>query len=489
MYTVVMKRDWLWIATVAALGEALGYLARSYIWIAIVISIIVAFVVILIRRDVRRGVIILLVAFLIGICRMGIDEVFYPRTEELDKAQNDSFECIIDDIEVREDMIVLTCGQVLIYEKSYNNNTIKYHIGNKINVRGDFSRPDEARNPGGFNYRLYYRSQGITHRCFADSIEITDVRKNVVADYFFGLRQKMLTYISEVFPPDDAAFVRAALLGDKTMLTDDLQDMYRRNGIAHLLAISGLHVSILGMGLYRYLRRFGLSLISAGTVAGVLMIIYGALTGFGVSTQRAVIMLIMIFFGGMIGRKSDLLNSAGVAAAVVMMINPCNIFSCGFMLSFGAVVGIGGPANTIMKRLGILAGNANALVARSLITSLSIQLVTLPVMAYFFFEIPLYAIFLNLIVIPLMTFVVLSGILSFIIPMFAGPGHYILCFYTWLCGICEKMPLHTILIGRPKWWQIVIYYLFLFAVLYLLPSVRKKRRLRFLMSDREMESS
>ena len=577
-YNSGMKRDWLWIAAGIALGEVCAYLLGSVIAVAVIagITAILLFVFrkIVSKSDRRRMMIITCVAFLSGFLRMGADNLTYRDTKKLDDLSRypvtQTFETTIDRIEVRETDLVLTCGQILVYAaknaagteaagkaagieatgKAAGTGTsgnsaarspevpgCPYEIGNRIRITGTFTRMKEARNPGGFDYRTYYRSLGITHRCFAECVEVTDAGGRVIPQAVFVIRQKLLAVISDRFPPEDAGFLRAALLGDKTMLDEDMADMYRRNGIAHLLAISGLHVAILGMGLHRFLRGIGLNLWASGGIATFLLILYCLLTGGSVSVVRAVIMLVMVFLSECLGRKNDLLNSAGLAAAALLLLQPYNIFSCSFLLSFGAVAGIGGPAAIICKRLGLSgnkaamhsektevtqnrnntenagsaehrkdAENTGAAVIRkgtvpvdpktgyfrgkcrdclrtfavNLVVSLTIQLFTLPVTAYFFFEVPLYGLFLNLIVIPLMTYILVSGLLSFALPVAAGPGHFLLKFYTFLCRQAERLPFHSILIGRPELWQIILYYCCFFA---LLSFGRCKPKIRRLLSS------
>ena len=543
-----MKRDWLWIAAGIALGETGAYLLGSVTKAVIITVIIAALVFVLSKRikkfDRRRAVIITGVAFLCGFLRMGIDDALYPRIVELnmlsgienatgdavlanrflsgirgsgtEMTENDNvYAAKVDKIELREDKTVLTCGQLLVYVSNDDLRDGLPSIGNTIKISGSFAPMDRARNPGGFDYRIYYRSVGITHRCFAENVRIIGTDTDFFRQTVFEIRQYLLNIISERFPENDAAFLRAALLGDKSGIDDDIYDMYRRNGIAHLLAISGLHVAVLGMGLYDFLRRLGLSYLLSGIMATVFLIFYTLLTGGSVSVVRAAVMLIMIFTAGCLGRRNDILNSAGVAASALMLFRPYEIFSCGFLLSFGAVIAIGGPAATIIKRLGLNKPGRDSgesmksyyfdndvkhvkrnkpvdeysgenrfekalrTLASTFITSLSIQLVTLPVMAYFFFEIPLYGVFINLIVVPLMTYVLVSGLLSFLIGWAAGAAHYLLEFYSILCSVFDRLPCHTILIGRPAIWQIVIYYFCFFALLYLYPSVREKLKSRF----------
>ena len=496
-YNVGMKRPWLCITAAMALGEVLAYvlgdLKLSWIATAILTPSVVLVVYVLYRfmTDKRRTVLIIGIAFLFGFFRLTATDISFGRKTPLTMIADDneihSYDAEVTDITVKPERVVLRCDRLLVYCDSISPDDVK--IGNKISITGKFNSMDVPRNPGEFNYRLYYLGNGITHRCFADNVTVTDDGTDHIRQLLYEFRQELLSRISIVYDESDAGVIRAALLGDKSLLDDNIYDLYKENGIAHLLAISGLHTGILGLSLYRFLRRrIKLSYALSGVIAASFICIYCILTGSSVSTVRAVIMLILMFASGVFGRKSDLLNSAGIAAFCILCVRPYQLFSCGFLLSFSAVLAIGGPAAIITEELDV-----RHPLLQSLVVSLSVQLVTLPVTSYFFFEISLYACLLNLIVIPLMSYVIWSGIgavvLSFIslsaASVAARSGHFILEFYTLLCRIAGNLPFSTIIIGRPQLWQIIAYYCFFFAVLYFSPSKIREMKSPSSTSDRE----
>lgn len=492
-----MKRPWLCIAVAVALGGIGAFSFESGWWImaiAFAVALAIAVFVLNIGMDKRRVILVMGLAFLFGVFRLGLDGLTYRHLYELNELSRDNvkkeYVAEITDIDVKPERLVLHCDELLVYYTPKAGEDFK--IGNAVRIRGKFSPMDKPTNPGEFNYYLYYRANHISHRCFADSAEVVSERTDALGNALFCVRQNLLKRISAVYSDADAGILRAALLGDKSMLDDDLYDLYKKNGIAHLLAISGLHVGILGMSVYRLLRkRLHFSYLASGIIAGTWLCVFCALTGSGVSTLRAVIMLLLVFAAGFLGLSYDMLNSAGVAAVIILMARPYEIFNCGFLLSFACVIAIAGPAKCILKTL-----NVKNPVLSSFIMSLTIQLFTLPVTAYFFFEVSLYGCLLNLVVIPLMTYVVWSGIASVVLSFFLLPlsalcaksGHLILSFYSWLGSLALRLPDSVILIGRPKPWQIIVFYCFFFAVLYLSPSRLEKLKSLSLTLVRGMES-
>lgn len=493
-----MKRPWLCIAACAALGEAFAYVSgTSVLIVTAVIAVVMTGILFVSHKQTgkKRAVIVIGIAFLFGFLRLTAADLYYSRPSRLAALGNvpgpQEYTASVTGIDVRPERTVLRCGGLLVYCDDISEDSVR--IGNTVRITGEFSTMNVPRNPGEFNYRLYYLSEGITHRCFAESICVTDDHISPVPQMLHVIRRNILAHISSIYDASDAGILRAALLGDKSMLDDDLYRLYQQNGIAHLLAISGLHVGILGMSLYRLLReRIHLSFLISGLVSSAVIAVYCILTGSGVSTVRAVIMLILVFSSGILGRRNDLLNSSGLAGFCILMFRPYELFSCGFMLSFSAVIAIGGPAAKLIKEMKI-----TSRILQALIISICVSLTSLPVTAYFFFEVPLPGFLLNLIVIPLMTYVVWSGILATLFSyvsvsaalIAAGSGHYILTLYTIIGQLAAKLPLSTILIGRPHAWQIIVYYCLYFVFLFLSPSKIRKLKSRLSTSDRVTEST
>jgi competence protein ComEC len=202
------------------------------------------------------------------------------------------------------------------------------------------------------------------------------------------------------------------------------------------------------------------------------------MTGFGVSASRAVIMFILGMIARMLGRTYDILSSVSLAAIIVLMDNPLLIINTGFQLSFGAIIGIGAVSPVLIQMI-----QTESIILKSFISSLSVTIVTFPIILYSYYEFPTYSILLNLIIIPIMSYVLISGIIgclcaeiSLVVGSFMiGMGSYILKLYEFLCELSAKFPYSTIIIGKPTIVQIVIYYLLLIVMLLLINRSEKKR--------------
>ena len=329
--------------------------------------------------------------------------------------------------------------------------------GEWIEVYGKISPVEAPRNEGVFDFRLYYRTISVHGSMYGTSFRVIGGEPKPFARGLQELRLRMGDILDQLLPPQDAGIYRALLTGDKSAMDEDVRSLYQENGIAHILAVSGLHLSILGLGVYELLRRFGRSKAASGSVAALLIISYGILTGCSGSALRAVLMLLLRFLAAAVGRSYDMLTAMAAAALFLLWKEPFMLFSAGFQLSFLAVLAIGlcralpAPKHPLLEGLWL---------------SFYLQLLTLPVILFHYFRFPLYGIFLNLIVLPLMGCVIYSGV--FAVGLFGlseklatiavGGGHWILRLYTLLCTHCAALPYSSLLLGRPSMHSILLYY-------------------------------
>lgn len=329
--------------------------------------------------------------------------------------------------------------------------------GEQIEVYGKISPAEAARNEGQFDFRLYYRTISVHGSMYGTSFRIIGGDPKPFARGLQALRLRMGDILDQLLPPQDAGIYRALLTGDKSAMDEDIRSLYQENGIAHILAVSGLHLSILGLGVYELLRRFGRSKAAAGLVAALLIVSYGILTGCSGSALRAVLMLLLRFLGAAVGRSYDMLTAMAAAALFLLWEEPFMLFSAGFQLSFLAVLAIGLSHALPAPKHPLLAG---------LWLSFYLQLLTLPVILFHYFRFPIYGIFLNLIVLPLMGCVIYSGVFGvglFVLSeklatIAVGGGHGILRLYTFLCTRCAALPYSSLLLGRPSMHSVLLYY-------------------------------
>ena len=272
-----------------------------------------------------------------------------------------------------------------------------------------------------------------------------------------------------------AGIFSAILMGDKTELDQEIKDLYSLSGIAHILAISGLHISLIGMFLYSLLRkRFSFATSSALTIAVVTL--FAITSGMGIATIRAFVMFILKLIGEILGRKYDYITAISLSALILLADNPFIIINSGFQMSFCAMITI-----TIIWPKVVYLINIKSKIANSIVFSLCIGIFMNPVIAYNYFQLPTYSFMLNIIVVPLLGIVVISaiagsgmGFLSILMGKTAlTPGCLILEVYTFLCENVLKIPGAVIVVGKPTIKIIVLYYMVIVFFLFCFTLVRK----------------
>lgn len=354
-------------------------------------------------------------------------------------------------------------------------------LGNTVEVQGEYRCFRVATNPGEFDAYAYYWNLGVCGKLYNARIVSVDENCWCVRELLYDLRCFWESKLYALFPEKEASILCTMLLGDKEELDGEVKELFQQNGIAHILSISGLHITIIGMGIYQILRKAGIGRKTAAVVGCGILILYGIMTGMSVSTCRAVGMYLIRMVGESIGRTYDGLTSVAVIGAVMTCVHPQYLANCGFLLSYGAILGINvfSPLLTPEEEdtrslqrqqkgaVRVLTEWVNGLRA-GLTASLSVTLATLPIQLWYFYEVPMYSILLNLLVVPLMSAVMVGGLLTLLLPLGGGITAYlpyaILKWYESICAIFDTFPFHTWNPGRPKAWQVVVYYGILLAM-------------------------
>lgn len=221
---------------------------------------------------------------------------------------------------------------------------------------------------------------------------------------------------------------------------------------------------MLGMGLFSLLKKLSLGNVPAGLISLCVILQYGMLTGSSVSAMRAVSMFVLAVGARILGRSYDLLTALAVSAILLLLDTPAYLYSSSFLLSFGAVAGLGSMAPALNR----LIESENPWV-KTLISSLAVQLMTLPVVLRIYGEVSILGIALNLIVLPTVSVVLVCGLCCSLVGVFsifaAGlvlfPGNLLLVIYEKLCILAGEFPFCTWIGGAPEIWKCGVYYVVL----------------------------
>ena len=374
--------------------------------------------------------------------------------------------------------------------------------GRKISCTGSFEAFDGELNPGQFDADAYYKNEGYTGILDAKDIRLVKEEESFSPDiYLHRLNLAISDKYKKILGDKNAGSLSAMVLGDKRGLDEEIKELYQENSISHLLSISGLHISLLGGAVFLFLRRLKVSFSFPLITSSIILIIYGAFTGFSVSTSRAIVMMSVLFISFVIGKSYDLPSGLALAALILIVINHRAIYQSGFLLSFFAVIGIFYIMPELLyifkvdiyHKKGIIKGLH--LLLASIISSISILLATLPIILNNFYEVSLTGIILNIIVIPLMSLVVITGLLGGFVALVSetmgsfllGITHYILNLYTLFCRLGDRLTFLRLIIGKPDKWQIVLYYLLLVILFYFLALKRRENKIDLLKNNLSKE--
>ena len=235
----------------------------------------------------------------------------------------------------------------LVIKRQSAKSIVKYYgdfeqlencIGKSVSVYGKAELPQEQRNPGCFDYRLYLRSCGIQTVIKAESITIIAGREVPYLRWTGAVRNTFSEKMEQYVDDSRQGLIMAILFGDKTMLDEELYSDFQKNGTAHILAVSGLHTGII-YAFFVFLWRGKKGGVFYVTVTALLMF-YMSLADFSPSVVRAACMIFMHLMAGLLRCRYDLLTSASLTFLAMLIYNPYQLFNVGFQMSFLAVVSL-----------------------------------------------------------------------------------------------------------------------------------------------------
>jgi len=357
-------------------------------------------------------------------------------------------------------------------------------------------------NPGGFDYQRYMAFKKIwtTANTQADRIGIVE-RNCQKSGWIFieNCRKKIGVFIQDTVEKNTSGLLRALMLGDKSGISKNTREAFNRAGVAHVLAISGLHIGIVSMFFFvifqTIISRFDVFLWNALVKknAAVLtlfpVLFYGLLSGMSPSTQRAVIMVSVFLITFLFDRDQDPINTLSLAAFIILAFHPPSLFSISFQLSFVTVFFI----IYGLARVNYL--NAFHLdwdrfqICKKILTFLMVSfyafLGSLPIVMFYFNQVSTVGILANLFIIPLIGFVAVPfGLTSvFLYPIyqpFAGWclkwSSYVIKKSFYIINFLSDLPFAAVKTITPTLLEIICFYLLIWALI----NLSKNKILKYL---------
>ncbi|MDE6904890.1 MAG: DNA internalization-related competence protein ComEC/Rec2 [Lachnospiraceae bacterium] len=337
----------------------------------------------------------------------------------------------------------------------------EYSMGEILRITGKIKTFHQPENEGGFHELAYYQSLHID-----GAVEKARVEKSFGGSFpfqekLYQIRKKFRESYVKCMKDSHGRLMAAMTLGEKSGMDQELKALFQKAGVSHFYSISGIHLSILGMGLYRALKK-KCNGYAAAAFGGTFVLCYSCLTGFGISQTRAAGMFFLLLYGKCRGKSYDMLTSLSLMASLMAWENPMIFYHTGFLLSFGAVAGV------------LVAGELKKACFRkelsglrdTVLVSVCIQLTTIPILCNAFYEVSLYSVFVNLVILPCMGILLglgMAGMLAGCFSVAVGkillyPCTLILLVFEAVCRISTALPLAVFITGKPPVFKVLLWY-------------------------------
>ncbi|MBI4395387.1 MAG: ComEC/Rec2 family competence protein [Candidatus Omnitrophica bacterium] len=397
----------------------------------------------------------------------------------------------------REGSFYETEGKVQVF---LHNPQASVHLGDRMRLRGRLETPRKNRNPHSFDYAQYLARSGITkifrgigrfsvtHRTEGEGGRLF----SAVGRFRVLLKERFAT----LFPNPYHELASALILGFRKNIPREIKDAFIKTGTAHLLAISGLHISLVA-GLFYFLIGF-FRVPRAITLLLTICFItfYTALAGANIPVLRAGIMGIAVFLGFLLGEERNIRSAFFFAFFVLLAVNPRALFSASFQLSFVAVASLifllpkfepaadlltpeeGIESFLAFKRQGKCSRIVKSLkrsVRQTFLASLAATVGMFPILVWYFNLFSLIGFLANVIAIPVCTIGIASTLIVLLVDLFFSPlAHWLALipliffqFELWLIGFLAKIPFGYFYLPSPSWQFFLFYYGFLLAWIFL----------------------
>ena len=386
--------------------------------------------------------------------------------------------------------------------------------GQICSVKGHFLELSPATNEGEFSLPSYYKGEGISGVFQAKTIELVRGESSPFAKELFTLKQSLGNRIDALFPEETAGFLKSLFLGERSGITLSEKSLYQSAGISHILAISGLHLSLLGGFFYRLLRKIKLSSLLSSLITSFFLFSYFLFTGSSHSAFRALFMLFLRFAAIQLGKGKDLLSQLSFALLFLLWLNPLSLYSIGMQCSFFTLfvfflleerpgkavrkkkekalskickkhaLGFSKHPSLLLKFPAYLSKLIPCLLStlpHRLQGSFLFYLALLPLFSLTQFSFPLYAPLLNLLLLPLLPFFFLLGAVSIFLSYLPEQDFLLLRLLSFSSRFLlnllfqsfhlfmEKsltLPFSQILLGKMQALSVIFYFLFLYLLFF-----------------------
>ena len=353
-------------------------------------------------------------------------------------------------------------------------------IGNRVQIRGEVALFEKPDNPGEFDAPLYYKIKGVDFKMYHCRLQQCSENYDILKEKLFGIKMQLCKVIDDCFRLQYRGIAKAVLLGMNGEILEETKELYQKNGMLHILCVSGLHISILGMGLHKVIKRMKIPDGVNTFICIFMMLLYGIILGMGTSVIRAIVMFSLRLIAKLIGRTYDLLTASCVGIFLILTEQPLYIYHSGFLLSFLSVIALGAFRSFFPEK--ICKNDFVNKRADSFFSSLTVWITTLPVYGRTYYETSLAGLLLNVLILPFVSvvLVLVIGVCilgSICLPTGIGVARlcevFLWCFEAVFAGTDTLMNT-SLIVGYMSLYKCFLFYLGLTACVFLKEKVKKR---------------
>ncbi len=359
-------------------------------------------------------------------------------------------------------------NKILVY---VNNINIKTGYRAKISLTGVVEKPKPATNPGGFDYRRYLASIGVSGRIYLNGASDIQLSGQKGGGYLYrigyAIKNKVIDIISYSLDKNQAGLLEGMLIGYKDGLDENAFTAFSKAGLTHIMVASGMNVAFIILPFTFIFKKLRLSSLKANIITIFILVLFVFVTGFSASVVRAVIMGIIILTGRIIMREPDIYTSISASALILLIMNPYTLFDIGFQLSFGATLSLVMfyPQIKPFTECKYIPN----VISDTLAATVAAQIGVIPVTLYYFNNFSTFSIISNILVVPLVEFVtiigfimVFTGLLNIYLAVIIGYiNNTFLSFILFVTEVTSKIPFSLLKLPTPTLGMVLFYYLFI----------------------------
>lgn len=352
----------------------------------------------------------------------------------------------------------------IVYINKKNKKLLEY--GDLIEIKGEYSAPEVARNYKGFDYSQYLKTLNIYGTIKVEESKI--INKNQLSPILISInniKEKMIDNVNRNMPKRTANLLLGILIGKRDNIQEDIIESFRTANLSHILAVSGAHTSYIILGITYLISKSKTPKRIGYIITIIILLIFIIITGASYSVVRACIMAIVVIGAKICYRKENFFTSICISLIIILIQNPFAINDIGLKLSFMGTAGIvifNKSITNFFIKLKI-----KQKIAEALSVTFSAQLMIMPITILNFNTISLTFFISNILASPLLEIIIIFGFISIFISSILNPIskilflilHIFLELLILVSKVTEKIPGSSILVKTPNILFAIVYYI------------------------------